>query len=151
MLLPHVCTQQLVRVAYTVHVRALVVMARVHAGTDETVANVIARAKRSLHVGSVMWVDVDGVAEVQALGRIGKRAHQLVIVRATRILGADGDHALSTAQIVAHTAHIHADHLARVCRHEGAAMADLLVHREEQGHLARELNVPRSDRASQAQ
>ena len=42
-----------------------------------------------------------------------------------RILGANRNHALGATQVVAHAAHVHADHLARVVRHKGTAVAEI--------------------------
>ena len=130
---------------------ALVVVARVHARADQAVANVITGRKRGLDVRSVMRVHINRVVELQLARDVGQRRHQVVVVRPARILGADRHHALGAAQIVAHTAHVHADHLARVGRHKGAAVADLLVHGKEQRNLARKRHLAISDGAGQAQ
>ena len=54
---------QLKGVAHAVNVAALVVVARVHAGTDQAVTNVVASRKRCLDVGAVVRVHIDRVVE----------------------------------------------------------------------------------------
>ena len=98
-----------------------------------------------------MRVHIDGVIELKLARDIGQRGHQIVVVGATRILGANRNHALGAAQVVAHAAHVHADHLARVGRHKGTAVTDLLVHGKEQRHLARERHLASGDGTRQAQ
>ena len=98
-----------------------------------------------------MRVHVDGIIELKLARDIGQRGHQIVVVGATRILGANRHHALGAAQVVAHAAHVNADHLARVGRHESTAVADLLVHSKEQRHLARKRHLAISNSAGQTQ
>ena len=98
-----------------------------------------------------MRVHVDRVVELQLTRDIGQRGDQVVVVRTARILGANRHHALGAAQVVAHAAHIHADHLARVGRHKGTAVANLLVHGKEQRHLARKRHLASGDGAGQTQ
>ena len=98
-----------------------------------------------------MRVHVDGVIKLQLARDIGQRGDQVVVVRTARILGANRHHTLGAAQVVAHAAHIHADHLARVGRHKGAAVTDLLVHRKEQRHLARKRHLAVGNGAGETQ
>jgi len=98
-----------------------------------------------------MRVHVDGVIELKLARDIGQRGHQIVVVGAARILGANRHHALGAAQVVAHAAHVHADHLARVGRHKGTAMADLLVHGKEQRNLTRKRHLASGDGAGETQ
>lgn len=142
---------QLKGVAHAVHVAALVVVARVHAGADQAMANVVAGRERGLDVGAIVRVHIDGVIELKLARDIGNRGYQVVVVRTARILGANRNHALGAAQVVTHAAHVHADHLARVGRHEGAAVSDLLVHGKEQRHLARKRHLASGDGTRQAQ
>ena len=114
-------------------------------------ANVVAGRERGLDVGTVMRVHIDGVIELQLARDVGQRGYQVVVVRTARILGANRNHALGAAQVVAHAAHVHADHLARVGRHKGTAVTDLLVHGKEQRHLARERHLASGDGTRQAQ
>ena len=67
----NVGANQLVGVAHTVDVAALVVVARVHAGTDQTVTDVVAGRKRGLNVRAVMRVHVDGVIKLELARDIG--------------------------------------------------------------------------------
>ena len=98
-----------------------------------------------------MRVHVDGVIELELARDVGQRGYQVVVVGATRILSANRNHALGAAQVVTHAAHVHADHLARVSRHKGTAVADLLVHRKEQRNLARKGHLAVSNGAGQTQ
>ena len=47
------------RIEHAVRVAALVAVAGVDAGADETVADVIACAERRFHVGAVVRIDID--------------------------------------------------------------------------------------------
>ena len=114
-------------------------------------ANVVAGRERGLDVGAIVRVHIDGVIELQLARDVGQRGYQVVVVRTARILSANRNHALGAAQVVAHAAHVHADHLARVGRHKGTAVADLLVHRKEQRHLARKRHLAVSNGAGQTQ
>ena len=98
-----------------------------------------------------MWVHIDGVIELQLARDVGQRGYQVVVVRTARILGANRNHALGAAQVVAHAAHVHADHLARVGRHKGTAVADLLVHRKDQRNLTRKRHLASGDGMRQPQ
>ena len=93
----YVGADQLEGVAHAVDVAALVVVARVHAGADQAMANVVTGRKRGLDVRAVMRVHIDGVIEFKLARDVGQRGYQVVVVRTTRILGANRHHALGAA------------------------------------------------------
>ena len=97
-----------------------------------------------------MRVDVDRVVEASGFGRRREVAHDVIVVRAARVLGADRNHALGAAEVRTHAAHVDADHVAGVRGHDAAAVTDLLVNREQQGNLAAERDLAGGDGAGEA-
>ena len=142
--------EKLEGVADAVHVGALVVVRGVDAGADEAVSDVEAGRERGLDIRAVVRVDVDGVVELLGF-RCGREvAHDVIVVRAARVLGADRNHALGAAEVRTHATHVDADHVAGVLRHDAATVADLLVDREQQGDLAAERDLAGGDGAGKS-
>ena len=77
---------------------ALVAMAGVNAGSDETVTQVKAGAEGGLHIGAVAGIDVNCVICLHLFGSFNELADYLVGVGAAGVLGADADLPLGAAQ-----------------------------------------------------
>ena len=68
---------------------SLVAVACVNAGTDKAVADIVARAERSLNVGAVIGINVNGIVGVLLLCRLDQLAHNAIAVGSARILCAN--------------------------------------------------------------
>ena len=102
-------------------------MRRIHARTNEAVAEIIARAEGCLHVAAVTRIDIHGIRRAHLLRRRNQPAHHVVVIRPAAVLRADGNHALVASQSLADTAHIHRDGLCHTCRNaRAAAVTDFL-------------------------
>ena len=86
---------------------ALVAVAGVNTGADQTVADIVTGAQGGFHIGAVVGVNVHGIVRTASLSGGNQLAHQIVAVRTATILGADADLPLAAVQSIAHAAHIH--------------------------------------------
>ena len=88
---------------------ALVAVAGVNAGADETVADVHTAAQGGFHIGAIEGVNVYCVVCAGLLGSVDQFTHYFVTVGAAGVFGADGNLLFGALQTVAHAAHVHGD------------------------------------------
>ena len=65
--------------------RTLIIVRRIDTRPDQTVTDVVAGAESGFHIGSVMWINVDGIIKMLFLCNRRKSSYQIIIVRSSGI------------------------------------------------------------------
>ena len=116
---------------------ALITVAGIDTGTNQTVTDVKACPQGSLHIGAVIGVDIHSVICFRLLCGIDEFAYDLVGVRTAGILGTDTDLTLRAAQAAAYATHINGNRFCdAVGEGTGTAVTNFFINSNVQISLA---------------
>ena len=126
-----IAAQHFQGVVNTVDMAALVTVAGIDTGADETVADIIAGGQSGLHIGAIVGIHIHSIVRLRLLGCFNELAHHIVAVRTAGVLAADGDLPLGAVKAVAYAAHIHGNRLGDTCGDgSGTTVTHFFIHRD---------------------
>ena len=79
---------------------AFVIMGCIDPRADETMADIVSGAQGSLHIGAIMWININGIIQLFLLRKVGKSRDQIIVIRATGIFGTDRNHPFGAAKVL---------------------------------------------------